>query len=201
MVFLYNFTIVANFEDDFTSAVSSESPINDCHAQKLPTLRVNSNDLNWHKEQKGSKDSVLLQAEMSGNVVRISTSNPTKKVSTFYIPAVEDEDSPPVADEVEEVKAAKLKVAIPPTLQTAPTTFELFCECGNLCDKENSICKACMEKKKPVEFSGHLYTQVYSGLKLCWFRLLNKELYCNSNATNKKVTMLKKTQNTSNCFN
>ncbi len=186
-------------EQDFSTAVGGTEE-NDApeetitHAQKLPTLKVNSNDLSWLKEQKASKDSVLIQEEMSGEMVRISTHS--KKVSQFYVPPVdtnEDVEDPEEGKSLfspaPEVVAATVAVrkdseetkdsgSVSGTEGRGPQNFELYCECGNLCEGENSLCRKCQEKQKPVEFSGHLYAQVYSGLKLCWFRLLNKELYC-----------------------
>ncbi len=163
------------------------------HIQKLPTLKVNSNDLSWLKEQKASKDISLLQEDMSGDVVRISSH--TKKVSRFYVPPVDNkEDCESPCDEVEEAKdfsgAVKesegtkgLAKDSPLTsfsgvAITLPTNIELYCECGGLCEGDNSQCSKCLEKRKPVEFSGHLFAQVNSATKLCWFHLLNKELYC-----------------------
>ncbi len=165
-----------NREEDFTTAMG-EDPAHDegeTHARKLPTLKVNSNDLNWLREQKASKDSALIQEEMPGDVVRLSTS--PKKVSQFYIPPIEaKEDGSPNIDEIEESK----DTAAGTPFGRIPL-FVLYCECGNTCEPDHSLCGKCIEKQKPVEFSGHLYAQVYSGLKLCWFRLLNRELYCKS---------------------
>ena len=160
--------------------IGDESPKDTgSHAQKLPTLRVNSNDLSWLKEQKGSKDSQLFQGELSGDVVRLSTH--AKKVSQFYIPpVVSTEEGTPIPEDMEDVKASSPV----PSFETIPTPantispFILYCECGNPCEGENSLCDKCLEKQKPIEFSGHLYAHVYSGINLCWFRLLNKELYC-----------------------
>lgn len=162
-------------EEDFTAALGDESPKDSgSHAQKLPTLKVNSNDLSWLKEQKGSKDMTVLQEEMTGDVVRISSH--TKKVSQFYIPPIPAEDSVPSEEDTEELKAPPV-----PMLNRRISTagmFVLYCECGNVCEGDNSLCNKCLDKQKPIEFSGHLYTQVHSGLKLCWIHLLNKELYC-----------------------
>ena len=158
----------------------SEDSDGETHAKKLPALKVNSNDLKWLREQRLSKDTDLIQQEIPGYVVRLSTQ--PRKVSRFYIPPVEStQDHSQNVEDTEEIKDSAIPLENPATIVVSPhvTQFVVYCQCGNLCETDNPLCKKCIEKQIPVEFSGKLYYQSGSDLKLCWFRLLNKELYCN----------------------
>jgi len=158
-------------EEDFTNAMGEETAHEDFHAHKLPTLKVNSNDLNWLREQKpSSKDPIIPSpTQLSGDVVRISTH--TTKVSKFYVaPVVVKEPG------VEDSEEASLSGS--DSSSSIPSLTVMYCECGNACESENTLCKACMQKQQPIEYSGPLYIHLYSSVKLCWIRLLNRELYC-----------------------
>lgn len=55
----------------------------------------------------------------------------------------------------------------------------VYCECGNPCEGENTLCESCLKSKETVEYSGYLYLKDKSAqLKRYWYILLNKELYC-----------------------
>lgn len=55
----------------------------------------------------------------------------------------------------------------------------IYCECGNPCEVENSLCETCLKSKESVEYSGYLSIKDKSNqLKQYWYILLNKELYC-----------------------
>ena len=55
----------------------------------------------------------------------------------------------------------------------------VYCECGNFCEGESTLCSACMKNKESIENSGYLYLKAKSTkLKRYWYILLNKELYC-----------------------
>lgn len=140
--------------------------------KQIPTLKVNSNDLHWLKDQTRSKDTSLLSG-INGEAVRVQPG--AKKLSTFSTTSAAELQPGGFSEEV--------KGAAQVTIEKNFTTEDkissvLYCECGNACDKEASLCKKCQEKQKTIEFSGFLYTPIGFGLKLCWFRLLNKELYC-----------------------
>ena len=62
----------------------------------------------------------------------------------------------------------------------------IYCECGNPCEGENTLCESCSKSKESVEFSGYLYIKDQSNqLKRYWYILLNKELYCKSSNQNR----------------
>ena len=62
---------------------------------------------------------------------------------------------------------------------------EIYCNCGNPCDKNNTICDICRDSNKCTEFTGYLYSKTKSNkLKKCWYVLLNKELYCSFHESN-----------------
>lgn len=55
----------------------------------------------------------------------------------------------------------------------------IYCECGNVCEGENTLCATCMKSTDSKEYSGFLYLKKRSGnLKRYWYSLINKELYC-----------------------
>ena len=55
----------------------------------------------------------------------------------------------------------------------------LYCECGNSCDGESTVCSTCLKSKETIENTGYLYLKAKSTkLKRYWYILLNKELYC-----------------------
>jgi hypothetical protein len=141
---------------------------NELHVGILPTLKVNSNDLNWLKEQKSSKGSSLCIQALAGDAVR-SAAQP-RKTSRFYVAPINPKEDPDL-DDTEEFKTA-LSVA-----EVIPQ-FSVYCECGNLCDSGQTLCNICLQKQEPVEMSGNLYITDKSELKVIWVHLLNKEIYC-----------------------
>lgn len=54
-----------------------------------------------------------------------------------------------------------------------------YCECGNVCEGDNTLCASCQKSKSSVEYSGYLYLKTKENkIKRYWYNLLNKELYC-----------------------
>ena len=122
-------------------------------------------NLNWCKEQTKISSNIL-----SEDVVRLSSL--PKKVSTYYVSPVQLDDDFFQWDECEEFKSStSIK-------EETPINFELYCECGNICKNDQSLCKSCLEKQTTIEFSGYLSIFTKDHLKRYWVRLLNKELYC-----------------------
>eukprot|EP00826_Nyctotherus_ovalis_P038489 TRINITY_DN3608_c0_g1_i13.p1 TRINITY_DN3608_c0_g1~~TRINITY_DN3608_c0_g1_i13.p1 ORF type:complete len:478 (+),score=112.60 TRINITY_DN3608_c0_g1_i13:1167-2600(+) len=156
-------------EEDFSSAMGEEfSTKCDVHVRLLPTLKVNSNDLNWLKEQKSSKGSSMRIRALAGDAVR-SAAQP-RKTSTFYVAPVTPKADPDLED-TEEFKTS-------PSMGEAVPQFSVYCECGNLCDAGQTQCSMCQQKQEPVEISGSLYIPDNNELKLIWIHLINKEIYC-----------------------
>lgn len=55
----------------------------------------------------------------------------------------------------------------------------IYCECGNVCESNKTLCSACSKANESKEYSGFLYLKKRSGdLKRYWYTLVNKELYC-----------------------
>lgn len=135
--------------------------------QRLPTLKVNANDLSWLKEQKPSKDSSLQIQALGGEAVRCAAA----RKSQFYVAPVSPKDD---FEDAEEVKSSLCSTEPAPLLA-------LYCECGNLCEPDLTLCNACAQKQEPVEISGSLYMQSNRTLKYAWIHLINKELYCTLN--------------------
>jgi hypothetical protein len=60
------------------------------------------------------------------------------------------------------------------------TAGMIYCECGNPCEGDSTLCDSCLKSKESVEYSGYLYLKdKVNQLKRYWYILLNKELYCN----------------------
>jgi len=157
-------------EEDFTSAIGDEfATKSEFHARILPTLKVNSNDLNWLKEQKSSKGSSLRIQVLAGDAVRCATHS--RKTSTFYVAPINPKEDPEI-DDTEEFKTA------PSTTEVVPQ-FSVYCECGNSCAIDQTLCNICLQKQELVEMSGNLYVTSNNGFKPIWVYLLNKEMYCN----------------------
>lgn len=131
-------------------------------------LKVNSNDLRWLKEQKSSKDAGFFQ-QNHDSVVRLSNN---KRLSKFS----------PVGDinphSEEEIKAPHIEIINSCSSESESSSL-MYCVCGSLCEGDNTECNRCLQKKTPIDFSGSLLAHINFGVKKYWFRLLNKELYCN----------------------
>lgn len=146
-------------ERDETCVVSDdESP----RAQKLPThsikrIHINSNELKWIKEQKGSKDTAFFQ-KLHAIAVRTSSG---KKLSQFR----PSNQADPMPEEDQS-----------PTIQSNSNL--VYCVCGELCNGDNVQCNACLQKKKPIDYAGYLLARLEFIFRPYWFRILNKELYC-----------------------
>ena len=154
-------------EEDFTSTMSEEfSTMLENHIKTLPILKINSNNLNWLKEQKPSKNSTLTIQTLSGDAVRTTTE--TRKVSKFYVQHLEPKDNFDF-DDIEEFKSST---------DESPSSFSLYCECGNICIYGKTLCNLCTQKQELLEKSGYLYIEEGKGIKQIWVHLLNKELYC-----------------------
>ena len=151
-------------EEDFSSAMA-EGLSEMCdeyteHIKILPVLKVNSNDLNWLKEQKPSRGSSLTIQSLQGDAVRTSAHTKKSTFSTTY--------TPKATEECEELKSNI----------DYDGNISLYCECGNICQSGQTMCNVCLQKQEPVEISGNLYMSNNKGVIMYWVHLLNKELYC-----------------------
>ncbi len=64
------------------------------------------------------------------------------------------------------------------TARVASGAALVYCNCGRLCEKDNTKCLVCLQNQKSIELSGYLYTKAKNGsMKRRWFVLVNKELY------------------------
>jgi len=155
---------------DFSSSVNEIEESENSTGQSInqvPSLRVNSNDLKWIKVQNTSKDTGFF-AENYGEGVKQSNN---KKLSQFY----RDPDSP--IEELDPLNVKQTTLAVPIS-EPSESQFILYCECGEVCEVGNTLCKNCKEKEKPIDYDGYLYINLQSETKKYWCRLLNKELYC-----------------------
>lgn len=152
-----------NKEEEFSSATCCDESLGACETliHKVPLLKVNTNDLRWQKEQNSSKDNSFFQDNYGVGVRQPNK----KKLSTF---SSENE----FTNEEEKKVFSKFKPQNP-----EPTSL-VYCECGELIERDNFRCSHCVEKKKPIDFSGPLLFQEDNSIHSCWLRLLNKELYC-----------------------
>lgn len=167
-----NLSLVPDASED--SADAEEKPV-----QRVPFLKVNSNDLSWQIEQKQTKD--CPPADLSGEVVKIKA-EPIKKSKFFVDPDV----SPASQDMQEDIKINSCQYQHPTEnfeteIKKEETKSVLYCECGNVCEENKSSCNSCLSCQKPTEFSGYLMTIICDKLENYWLLLLNKELYSNSN--------------------
>jgi hypothetical protein len=164
------------FDEDFSTAMNEESQAEEeVGARKIPCLKVNSNDLHWLKEQKCSKDVIAIK-ELNGEAVRVPRHQ--KKMSQFFIPKdTQTEEAPRLLGSKEDIKEVPPEASKVPSAESV-ITVEVYCECGNLCETDNSLCASCRAKQKPIDFAGELFVKIDETNTLCWVRLLNKELYC-----------------------
>lgn len=129
----------------------------------LPKIKVNTYNTMWLKERTYSKDYKDLKdsKEIEENVVR--TNSKTNLKTDYFNWNYAEETKKLSKDNLEEDLCPK---------------FILYCECGSLCDLNETLCKECLEEQNCVEYSGHLFFYMNEKLKPCFVRLLNKELYC-----------------------
>lgn len=100
---------------------------------------------------------------LAGDVVRSSAHQ--KRMSKFYVaPVIAKED----CNNTEESKELPLD----------EPNFAVYCQCGNLCNTNSTLCNDCLQKQEPIEYSSSLYIPDKNGLKLIWVHLINKEIYC-----------------------
>jgi hypothetical protein len=161
---------------DFSSAFANEDVQNveEQPVQKIPLLKVNCNDLRWHKETKTLLDTDF-NTESHKEVVRIPSNTGLQKFASLALKNSDISKEPK-----EDVKASNsLKLAIVPA-SNEPDIVQ-FCECGGICEPSKFRCNECLQKQVPIDFSSYMYSHIDFGIKMYWFRLLNMELYCNPN--------------------
>jgi hypothetical protein len=121
----------------------------------LPTFKMHSNNL---KSLKELNISLKKNIKTLGELKRLRT---ITRAPQIYIPPIQSTEEG-VEDEEEKNEMQ----------------YILFCRCGNICEKNTSLCKKCLDFRKGLEYSGYLYINNQETLKLCWVVLLDKEIYC-----------------------
>jgi len=178
----------ADTAEDFTSAACNDGSPKANHVliNKVPSLKIESNDLTWMKEQKSSKDTSYFQ-KMHEGCVRDPNRKPklsNKKLSSFATAATTEDQSS--------------SSGVQPRTKSSNSECDederwesvLYCECGNACEGGKVLCPTCIKNQKTIDFAGYLFMDFDSSFKLFWFRLLNKELYCYNSKEDKDFTKL-----------
>lgn len=162
---------------DFTSAmVGEEYPeAEEEHAQKIPKLKINTNELKKQYEE-NKEEQKELSVELHGAVLRI----PSDKKLPQFIP--KGDRTPPSCTSREEFSQTEGNAE--------QGYFIMYCECGCVCSPEQTQCNGCIQKRNIVDFSGVLFIQAETNIDSFWCRLLKMELYCYKSKTDTKYNKL-----------
>ena len=152
-----------------------------------------------HKESKATEEEPKLAASKTMKAQHVPWIDSSKAQELLMSPNMNTEvirlpntirvPSQSVAQKVKDEKSDLLKS---PSLFLRDTSNKdtvggaIYCECGNPCDGDNTICTACSSSKTSIEHSGYLYLKAKSTkLKRYWYILLNRELYCKFTRVNR----------------